>query len=216
MAKVTDPLRSSEARGKVGGVIYNSWRGISYVKRFTAPVQPMSEKQMHVRVTMQEANNAWRNDLNAAGRALWDAYAQTHLLLDWTGQPKRISGQNWFIRCFVQQRLIPVAVTETVPSENPPDGVVNLTLTNEPTSFDFDWTPTAGTDITLNLWADGPLSPGRQGTFSRARSILYTPGEAGSSTSGTLGVGDYAVWVRMIRESDGLTSVWTTGRVTVG
>ena len=32
MAKVINPLLSVEARGRMGGIVYNTWHGISYAK----------------------------------------------------------------------------------------------------------------------------------------------------------------------------------------
>ena len=42
MAKVKNPLLSLEARGALNGMVYNTWRGISYVKeRESAKLGPI-------------------------------------------------------------------------------------------------------------------------------------------------------------------------------
>lgn len=59
MAKVTLPLMSAEARGKVGGLIYNTWRGNSTVKIKKAPAQPRTARQLLIRAFATTCSRAW-------------------------------------------------------------------------------------------------------------------------------------------------------------
>jgi hypothetical protein len=97
MAIVTSPLHSSEARGRTGGLIYNTWRGRSYVKTHAVHQSEFTDPQIAARATSATLTTIWQG-LADPDRWAWNQFADEHPLSDWTGQPKRISGYNWFIR----------------------------------------------------------------------------------------------------------------------
>ncbi len=97
MAIVTGPLHSSEARGKVGSLVYNTYRGRSYVKSNVAPSTQYSADQIAARAVMVPVIAEWQS-MTDAQRDSWNAFASEHTLSDWTGQAKRLSGWNWFAK----------------------------------------------------------------------------------------------------------------------
>jgi len=97
MAVVTWPLSSGEARGRVGDLIYNTWRGRSYVKAFALHQGEFTPAQIEARSFTGMLTIIWQS-LDPEPRAAWQHFADKHLLSSWTGQPKRISGYNWFIK----------------------------------------------------------------------------------------------------------------------
>ena len=89
MAKVTGPLLSVDARGKVADtIVFSYWRGQHYVRRWLKPNNPNTAAQQSQRASMAYAMDLWHNPLLASDRAGWADYQ--------SGQP--ISGVNQFIR----------------------------------------------------------------------------------------------------------------------
>ena len=96
MAIVTWPLSSAEARGRVGGLIYNTWRGRSYVKSYALHQSEFTPAQINVRATAAIVTAAWQA-LDIPHRSQWETFSRIHLMPSWTGTPKRISAYNWFM-----------------------------------------------------------------------------------------------------------------------
>lgn len=117
MAVVTGPLHSSEARGKVGALQYNTYRGRAIVKTNSGPAieDQYTEARVALRVLTHNATSDWQS-MTDAQRALWHKYAVEHLDPDWTGQPKRLTGYNWFIRINVRRQLLGSAISSTPPT----------------------------------------------------------------------------------------------------
>lgn len=79
MAKTTAPLLSFDGSGQVAKTqVYSSWRGIPYVRRYTIPQNPRTNKQTETRDIFAMLNTAW-------------LYAPTLLTAPWelyaTGRP---------------------------------------------------------------------------------------------------------------------------------
>lgn len=87
MPKTTAPLLSFDARGQIAkSMVYSSWRGRPYVRRYAIPNNPQTVAQTDVRAVFSMLNKAWlfgTTDVTAP----WDAYA--------TGRP--FLGRNAFI-----------------------------------------------------------------------------------------------------------------------
>jgi len=78
MAKVIGPLHSSEARGRMGGLVFNTWRGLNVVKQSTSPANPRTIAQLNIRAIAVGQARGWQGE-SAANQAAWDAYASTHV-----------------------------------------------------------------------------------------------------------------------------------------
>ncbi len=97
MAKVVGPLFSIEARGSVGDKTYSTHRGLSVVRTRSGSGVYHTEAQQEVQRATAYLTAAWKA-FPAEYRQAWNVYASQHLCCDWTGQPKRLSGYNWFVR----------------------------------------------------------------------------------------------------------------------
>lgn len=214
MAKLLDPLRSSEARGKVGGVIYNTTRGIKYAKVFTSPAQPRTARQLIIRAYMLTCTRAWAS-LTGAQRQSWNEWAALHPIIDWTGNPVSASGFNWY--CALSVRLLDQAktVVATPPSVNGPNTPVMLILTGGVGTLSWTFTPATGTGITIDMWTQGPMSAGRLGKLQHARHRIYAPGETSPVALASLTPGFYTAWTRFLSETDGQASSWEMASATV-
>lgn len=177
MAKVVGPLHSEEARGAVGSLVYNSWRGISTVRSRVAPVTQYTDRQLALRACSATATLAWQT-LDQSERDAWNLFAQQNQDIDWTGNPKRLSGFNWFIRC--NSRLLDIGEDlrespPTYPNRFPIDGFevfpdngswVAFWVTYQYPGYDSAW---------ADIWKCGPHSDGLHPTIKEATHEVYVP-----------------------------------------
>jgi hypothetical protein len=97
MAKVTGPLMSLSATGKIGGVLnFKRWGNIDCVRLFKKPVlppDPRTADQLFYRQYFSEFVNLWQN---------LDSVAKNYL--DGKGEEKHQSGFNFFVRVSITTR----------------------------------------------------------------------------------------------------------------
>ena len=214
MAKVTNPLFSSEARGKVGGIIFNTWRGFSTVKVKKSPAQPRTARQMLIRAFCVTCSRVWAT-ISQVNRDGWTAYATAHPDVDWTNTPKRLTGINFYTRCGVRLLDLAKSVPSTCPVVAAPAAVEALVATGAAGQISCAFTASAGTDISIDLWTQGPKSAGVLGSIVRAKHKIYGPGETTPLVIPTLTPGLYQVYARHISEVNGLASPFVTTTATV-
>lgn len=206
MAKCIAPAMSVETRGKVSGLIFNTTRGIRYIKSFTSPSQPRTARQLTIRSYAVRMSRAWQS-LGAAARATWTAYANTHTETDWTNTPRRLTGANWYTRCNV--RLLDMGQTETTtaPETVAPDPIQGLAVAPITEGISISFTTEANT-LSVGINLQGPVSPGQIARFPRSKHHSYAPAETSPVEITDLQAGQYHVWAQAIDESNGLTSTW--------
>lgn len=210
MAKVLDPQGSTEARGRIGGRVFNTWRGINYVKTSTAPAQPRSQLQLRIRAFCTRLVRLWQT-LDAAHQGYWNDYAQSHTESGSMGVGKRLTGANWYVRCNVRLLCLGLAVTDVPPAVAAPQPVEGLTCTGGALQVSIDWTQAGGTDLALIIYLQGPHSPGQKGKIERARFKSDYAGEAvGPVVITSLGPGTYTCFARYHSEVNGLASTWVS------
>ena len=217
MAKLLNPLLSSEARGKFGGTVYNTWRGIAYAKEGTAPAQPRTSKQLAIRALMIILLAAWR-ELTPAERATWTDYANNNPQIDWTGRPKRLTGQNWFIRCSMLLSRLGEAPINEAPILPRPDGLDVLTITEVAGDIKATWTTPSSADLSVEFLVNGPISPGRAPRIEFARFekfVLSNIAKPVTVLSNAPSGMKYGVYARVVDPATGLASGWQLGEVIV-
>lgn len=206
MAKVTAPLHSSEARGRLGGICYNTWRGISTVKAQKAPCQPRTERQLFIRSIGVKLVRLWQN-LTSAQRLTWNDYAPLHIETDGMGSPKRLSGLNWYTRLNSRLQQLSISPVSTAPATSAPGAPSSLVATGGSGQIGLAFTamPTS-----LNFWIhdDGPHSPGRQGSFARAAFLTTFTTASTTATITGLAAGQHDLFVRAVSRTDGQASTW--------
>ena len=176
MAVVTWPLSSGEARGRVGDLVYNTWRGRSYVKQHNKIQDGHSETQQTIQAVCAQATAAWQA-YGDVDRAAWNSFAAAHPLASWTGQPKRISGYNWFVRCRFNQ-IWGIGYTTDIPPWGVPDLILkDPYLEAYNLNIDLYWTPqTTELDLLwwVNAWLEGPHSGAVTPSIKRAANAIWT------------------------------------------
>ncbi len=214
MAKVLNPLMSTSARGKVGGLIFNVWRGINTVKGFKSPAQPRSSRQLAVRAILSTLSRAWAS-LTAAQRDDWATWASTHTVTDWTGQAVRMTGENAFVKCNSLLLDMSKAQVSSPPAVAAPTSLANLVLTGGAGQISAAFTARTGTAETVDFWVYGPHSAGQNPTIVKASHQAYAPGETTPFVLSGLSPGLYTVWARVVSETDGQVSPFVAATATV-
>jgi hypothetical protein len=209
MAKVLNPLHSSEARGRVQGLQFNTWRGTRFVKTNTSPCQPRSARQLTIRSRTAYLTRYWQS-LTALNRGYWNAYAVSHPAIDWTGSPKRLTGLNWFVRCNSRLLDIGESIIEAPPEAAAPEAPTTFAATGAAGGITINWDAMAGTDLQIDIWLCGPHSAGVQGKIERATHVAYDVGETPPQNITDLFPGTYTAFGRTIDETTGLTSPWVS------
>lgn len=88
------PLHSEGAKGLLlQGLVYASWKGRPYVRRYAKPHNPRSEKQQAHRALFKEASQAYRE--------LTEDEKKT---LNRRAQKLAISGFNLFVKRYMEER----------------------------------------------------------------------------------------------------------------
>lgn len=96
MAKVSGPLFSLDARGKLGGsIVYSSWRGINSVRRLVKPANPQSTDQSAIRDLLSDASKAWALGSTVGAVSIDAAYK---LAYKEAAAGQAYSGYNLYIR----------------------------------------------------------------------------------------------------------------------
>lgn len=96
MARVTAPLLSLDARGKIGNaLVFMGWKGIKDVRQYVIPANPQTADQVTQRTSFSDMVSAWKNYFTVAlGRTAWNRLA--------TALSGALSGFNAFMRNAVQ------------------------------------------------------------------------------------------------------------------
>jgi hypothetical protein len=212
MAKVIGPLHASEARGKAGGLVYNTWRGFATVKAKHAPAQPRSAKQLAVRAVAIMLVRKWADLTNQAD---WNAYATAHPLTDWTNSPKRLSGANWYVMLNLRQFRNMGVTVDTPPVVNAPDPVTDFNAVGGADLITVSWSSPSGANDRIEFWLDGPHTAGRQGSLPRAKFKVIKEGDQTGTTITGLLNGVYTVYARVVSIVDGQVSLYVSHDATV-
>lgn len=207
MAKLVGPLHSSEARGRLGGVIYNSYRGKSTAKSWKSPSQPRSAAQMLQRAFATTITRAW-SLLTPLNRTNWNNYAVAHLLTDWTGQPKRITGANWYMRCSSLLKKTGSAVQANSPTDPAPDAVELFSAATGILQSVLTWTAGGPTTTYVQIMLVGPHTAGSNPTILRAKHNSFIYGNLGTATVNGLLKGTETFFARRVSALNGLASPW--------
>jgi hypothetical protein len=210
VAKVVGPLHSEEARGRLGANVYNTWRGIRWVKSWAAPDQPDSGEQLDVRDRLSTVSANWKL-LTATQRAAWNTYANEHPLSDWSGSALRITGFNWYVKCAAIPARYGLSIDLSPPSTPAPVLPASFLVTPGSRLFTIIWPPldpaSPGPHM-IQARVAGPYSAGRMPDFHHA--VLNTEqwDHAGTLEVTTAAEGWFGIWMRRIRRADGLVSSW--------
>lgn len=209
MAKVVGPLNSIEARGSVGSLTYNTFRGISTVKG-RCPKEPRdSFAQLAVRELTRQATAYWQA-MERIDVDLWNAYAQIHTEADWTGQTKRISGYNWFIRINVRRLLAGAVISADLPTAVWTFVPLVLEVSSVGLDMLFEWTDPYDYHpefAVVEVRSALSQSAGRTFNLPETNTVFRTDFYALSTTVIDANTGYFTFYFRII-DGSGIVSPW--------
>ncbi len=215
-AKVINPLLSVEARGRMAGLVYNTWHGISYVKAHSGPNQPNSAAQLAARARLATITAEWRA-LTQVNRDAWSVYADAHPEQDWTGNPLRLTGQNWYVRCSIQLNRMGESSVATPPAVAAPDPVVGFAIQKTANDLTQTFTgPVDGTDM-IDTFVLGPLSTGVDPKIEHAICFrtVNTDVQQPDVLLLTVPNGRWRAWAKILATATGLSSPWVSAQVDI-
>ena len=219
MAKVVMPFMSAAARGKLGPLVANQWRGFNTMKLFRSPTQPNTAAQLAAPSRSSTFSSAWAA-LDANERAAWQRSAMDHLETDWTGNPKRLTSQNWFVRCNTRISMVGGSQIDTPPVTAAPAAPTGIALTcagGTGTAMTLAWTTPTASGSFLIVYHAGPLSAGRLLRFEQSAILVMPEADSGSPETlyATAVAGRHGVWVQVIDSATGLASAPIFTEITV-
>lgn len=212
MAKVSGPLHSSEARGGMGGLVFNSYRGIATVKAKTAPCQPRSAKQLAARSAAVQLARLWAANLF---HAEWDAYARDHPHVDGMGSSLRSSGANWFTALGTRLLAIGSPIPPAPPQWTAPPTAVGLSLSWTAPNLTLTWVDPTGELDRIQIWRDGPRSPGTIGRLAAAKLHATVFGYDMPYSLNLTGRGAITIYMRQIDVYNGLAAPFVSADIDV-
>lgn len=113
-------LLITAASGKIDGLIASHNRGGAYFKAHVIPVDPNTTEQQVMRDAMTSVAANW-NAFSATERARWAAYAETRLIPNRLGEPRRVTGRAQYARYAIPRaQAIAVWATGSEIGTNPP------------------------------------------------------------------------------------------------
>ena len=214
MAKCMNPAMSTETRGRVAGIVYNTWRGTRYIKSQTSPAQPRTKLQLQMRAWTTILVRAWQG-LTDAQRTSWNDYAVAHPDVDWTNSPKRLTGMNWWTRNNIRAWLAGQQGYVSVPTVPAPDAVASFAAANGAGESVVTWVDPGGDPGHLDIWMLGPHSAGVLAKIQRAKHKAMANRATETETITGLIAGTYTFWARVIDDNTGLVSTWVSDTATV-
>jgi len=174
MAKVVYGGGVAAMSGKSAGNVFSRNAGGSYVRNFKVPTNPNTARQQAARDKLGTWASTWRT-LSDATRDQWNAWAQTHPVIDRLGASIILSGIMAFVKLNINTELAGLS-----PLVNPPTDPIFKTPVLQEGSLQAaasagTMTVNAGTDLSTNdilfIWASPPVSPGITNTKNIERLI---------------------------------------------
>lgn len=207
MAKVVQPLGSTEARGRVGGLVYNTWRGISTVKRHTDPAHEDDPLRQQHKLRVQLAGQRWRT-LTEDQRSAWRAWARDQREPHWTGVDKILPGYHWYVRINTRLQDLGLDWRDWPPDRILTNHIWNLRASAEIPDLVVQWnypTPPPLPSDYIDIWLCGPHSPGRHPTLHDAHRAYVEIAADQEAVLTIVQQGRYTIWARLI-SVQGITS----------
>lgn len=209
--KVKMPMMSIEARGRLGGLVFNTNKGRNYVKQNTSPTGQGTAKRLAAQALLTMISRLWK-DAGDVNRALWNDYAQAHTYSTWDQLAATMTGQNWFMRCNIQLQRQGNALLTAPPTADAPDCVTGLTLSKDVADLFIDWTAPVDASLNLLVHLTGPNSAGVAGKVEMAQfeKAIGANAAAPLVLRANAPVGRWTAFAKVMDSATGLCSPWVS------
>jgi hypothetical protein len=145
MAKYIGTL-TSDARGKIGGLVMTRARNGTNLKAHAVGVNPRSNYQLSLRQNFASAIAAWRAILDT-DRTTWELLAPQYTYVNTLGQSYNPTGLQLYTQAFMNATLTASALPPTAPPTPPyVNQIISASLTVVFTAFDIKAFQTGGAD----------------------------------------------------------------------
>lgn len=220
MAKVKNPLLSTQASGMASGMIYSHTRGQDVARRYLRPTRRFRSTQPNNRSILGFLSRQW-STLSAGARQAWRDYADEHTVANKFGEMITLTGANCYVKLLhTTIRLFTYAALYTDPPLVDPPATV-LTLVAEaggaPGEIDLTWTlagtPVAGDKIEVQI--AGPFgSVAIEAVENRWKYLTKETGVTLVATLGGLTEGAW-YWIRVrYVDATGQVTNWVRDQAT--
>lgn len=137
-----------DASGRLGTVIAARNRGGAYLRNGTKPLVSTTAYALAAKALLASLSQDWQA-LTAAQRASWEAWADSHQVINRLGEPRTLTGHQAYIKL---NAIIDNAGGTTIsvpPVGTAPDALTSIELDGDIGAGDFDITYT-GTPLAAN------------------------------------------------------------------
>lgn len=206
-----------DGRGKIGGHVASKNRAGAYLRTKVTPVNAQSSAQTAVRNVFTGFAQGWRG-LTENQRAAWNAAVSDYAKTDIFGDLRQPTGFNLYQRLNNNLSQISKAAIATPPLPESVEVVAigALTVAEGAGTMSLVYTPSAGTNTSVKVWATAPVSAGRSFVKSQYRLIHTFTGETASPLNmkasyeakfGSVGQAGQKVFVKLeaVNETTGQT-----------
>jgi hypothetical protein len=136
MAKYIGTL-TSDARGKIGGLVLTRARNGTNIKAHAVPVNPSSVAQVYIRGLLANAVNAWRQKTGTQ-LSSWDLFAASYTWVNSLGQSYIPTGLQLWTQAYINANRFgtapPAAWSGTLPVLDP---ITSMQVTGDGTTLVF-------------------------------------------------------------------------------
>jgi len=203
MARVSLPIQSEAARGKLGSKVYIAWRGLETVRIKVAPTQPRTSRQLDVRNILTGVIREYGN-LTDGNVADWKTYATLIKKTDSLGQQYTPTAANMYLSLNYFRAEFGASSSTTPPVTAVAASIKTLTLTGGVNAGDLkiDWVLRGTGSASDWIWIElaGPFTSKQR--VSSSSQYRYNSKVAGNLTTKTItgltASGNYWVRVRYI------------------
>lgn len=166
-------LLSSDARGKLGGMVMSRARGATTLKAHAVPRLNPSLAQNLQRVRMAAAVGVWRT-LSGASQTTWAVYAATQIWTNSLGTTYSPTGLQLYTQAFINGAYLHAKPPANLnPATIQPPPIIGLTLTDAGTAMNVTATGSSGAyDGYWLLWASAQIPQSRNYTKTIARKFM--------------------------------------------
>lgn len=212
--KIRAPLHSIDVRGRFAvGLVFSNWKGLSYARSFTVPVNPRSTRQVVIRGLITTASRAWAG-LTDANRTSFETYAAGLSRKNVFGQDVKTSGFNEYVALSVMAQEVGETPVSTAPSTAAPAIVTDGAAAEGAASGQITVTWTDGQGGYVDVGITGLLGDGQQPQESDYTHDSYTADATGTLTISDLAAGGkYSVRFRQVF-ANGQTGPYTVSTLT--
>ena len=141
MALITFGPIVSDARKKIGGVVFSKSRTGAYCRKKVSPIQPRTTYQRAVRANFTANSKAWSGTLGATARAAFTALANSLTKKDRLGQTFILTGAQLYQSIARNLHTIGLSPLATAPANQAVSDLGGCNL--------------------VEVWTDSPPGPGR-------------------------------------------------------